>query len=457
MSALVLAGAPHLLAMASHLLAAAPTPGAISPGPVAPFPVTAIPPGLGRGLSARGWLESVWVCVAIGVLAVIAGYAGVFLPLRGRAWKRGWRGRLRTASGVIVTISLLLLSVAAGVNSYAGYLPSISAVNAKFFGERPPVLPPADPAPAPVGKGPKRPGGGASGGAQPTPTLPPPPTTNVAPLTRSQLVQLPLHAPDYGLDDAPAYVYLPPGYAPTGPKWPVLVMIGGAPGSTDDWVQPGNINGVMDRLIHDHIIKPFVIVMPTTNPDLFSDDECLNSVRAGRPRVESYLIEVVMPAITEQLNVSGDRHLHAIAGFSAGADCALNVGLRNLSLFSAIGTIEAQGRPGFKAENRMLDGRPDLIRANSPIDYIPTMTFDQSLVVYLNAAGSFDTPANDQLQRELQGRGVYVYRHDEKGFGHNWRDAREDLPWLLSFMSSAFNAPTPTNPPLPGVAATPTP
>lgn len=420
-----------------------------TPAPDVPFVVPTLPPRLAR--AAPGWLESVWVCVGFGVVALVVCYFLVVRPLlQGRA-NRGRGSRLRIAAGIVATTLLLVTSAAAGVNTYVGYVGGLHELWNRLSGggapaaydpgkgpasEQPPPAPAKDNgkqgAPALPGKTHPQP--------QPTRVLPTVPPVAVVPLQHSKIVQIPIFAPAYGLPNAPAYVYLPAGYSSTGKPLPLLMLIGGAPGSTDDWLSPGKADVKMDALVAAHIVKPYVIVMPTTNPSFFQDNECLNTLHG--PQVESYLIDVVLPTIEQQLNVDHDRHLHAIAGFSAGADCALNVGLHHLDQFSAIATMEAEGSPGAKAAH-LLDFRADLIAANSPRDYIPTMTFTAPLVVYINSAGGYDRPNNDLLQTELQARGVYVYRHDEPDYGHNWRDARADLPYMLTFISAAFSNPPP--------------
>jgi hypothetical protein len=399
-------------------------------GPPAPFVVPPISRRQQLSFIPRGALESVWVCVGVAVVALAVGIFAVLLPVRHGAWRRGRRRRWMVAASGLTTVVLLLVSVAAGVNTWVGYVPTVQALLHRVTGDEPPAL---------VGSVPRPRGHVGPGARHVTASLPP--SAGGQPITHSQVVQLALHAPSYGLPDAPAYVYLPAGYQPTGPRWPLLMLIGGAPGSADDWLTTGSADTVMDRVVQAHLVKPFVIVIPTTNPDFLTDDECLNTLKG--PQVESYLVDFVMPAVEHRLNVALDRHLHAIAGFSAGADCALNVGLHHLGMFSAIATIEAEGRPGLTAEHFLLGDRADLVTRNSPRDYIPTMTFSAPVVVYLNAAGPKGVANSDLLQTELQARGVYVYRHDELIYGHNWRDARADLPWLLDFVSAAFNAPPP--------------
>ena len=257
-------------------------------------------------------------------------------------------------------------------------------------------------------------------------------TPAVSPLTRSRILTLAIPAPQDGLPTAPAYVYLPKGYSPSGPAWPLLLLIGAAPGSTDDWLHPGHIDQVLDRMIGSRALSPFVVVMPTTNPSVRQDNECLDTLHG--PRVETYLLRVLLPTLQRRLNISRDRQAHAVAGFSAGADCALNIGLRHLTVFSAIAALDAEGAPGALADQSLLDNRPSLVRANSPRLYIPSMTIPARFVVYLNAGGGADVGHSDLLQRELRARGVTVRRHDQIGTGHTWADVHADASSLLSFI-----------------------
>lgn len=432
-------------------------------GPPAPFHVVPIPARVQHSVDPGGWLESIWVCVTIAVVAAVVVVAAIVRPIRRGAWGAGGRRRKLVAGSGLLAVVLLTISVAAGVNTSVGYVRNLHELKNLFIPDKVPALangsareptkadqhagrPPTLHPPAP------RPGASLAGGASApdVPTLMPPVAGAGTPLAASQIVQIPLHAPQYGLPDAPSYVYLPKGYSSTGPGWPLLLLIPAAPGSTDDWLHPGNVDKAMDSLVARHIVKPFVIVMPTVNPSFLVDNECLDTLHGAQ--VETYLMSVVMPALEQQLNISTDAHLHGIAGFSAGADCALNVGLHHLDTFSAIGAMDPEGGPGVKASHRYLADRPDLVAQNSPRDYIPTMTIGHPLVVYLNAAGSLGVQNTDLLQHEFEARGVYVFRHDEKGLGHNWRDARFDEPWMLSFFSAAFDAPPPA---VPSGAATP--
>src|SRR5688500_17402432 len=66
--------------------------------------------------------------------------------------------------------------------------------------------------------------------------------------------------------DQPVAIYLPPGYADTSRRYPVLYLLHGIGGSPQDWVGPSyqgmEVRAVMDSLIASGALQPLVVVMP---------------------------------------------------------------------------------------------------------------------------------------------------------------------------------------------------
>ena len=61
--------------------------------------------------------------------------------------------------------------------------------------------------------------------------------------------------------DMSYYIYLPPGYATEGRRYPVLYMLHGGGGNKDEWLAYGLIDDV-DRSILSKDIKPMIVVVP---------------------------------------------------------------------------------------------------------------------------------------------------------------------------------------------------
>jgi hypothetical protein len=322
---------------------------------------------------------------------------------------------------------MALLGVAVGVNAYAGYVPTVGAAFALATGA------PAARSVAPMGG--TRLVVAAAGGAVAV-AQQPRAVGQPAGAGGSSVVNLPLPAPTLGMPNGNAYVYLPPGFSPSQ-RYPVLYLLGGAPGAPSDWLYAGNLQGIADALINRHYVRPFIVVMPRISPQFGVDYEGLNAVHG--PQVMTYLTEVVRPAIDARFPTIATRAGRAIAGFSAGADAALNTALHNQGMFSIAGAIDPQGRPGSRA-NWVLADNPRLIAQNSPIDYIPTIPIPQPMSFYLSAGSHRASGSVPTIAHELGARGQTVVVHDESGLGHTWTDARSDLPYLLQFASQAFGA-----------------
>lgn len=385
-----------------------------------------VPPWLAHRLGAGGPLES-WALCALLLASAVGAAVGWWLLRRRRHAPRGatwrWTARASLAAGALLTVA----GAAVGVNAYAGYVPTVGAAVALATGA--PAAGTAMPITA------QAPPVGLTGRTLAAARLPQ--WAAQTGITRgSSVVDVLLPAPALGMPNGNAYVYLPPGYT-TARRYPVLYLLGGGPGSPSDWLYAGNLRGTADALIRSHYIQPFIVVMPRISPQWQVDYEGLNAVHG--PQVMTYLTRVVVPAVDARFATVRDRLGRAIAGFSAGADAALNISLQHQSLFAIAGAIEPQGHPGSKA-NWVLANNPQLIAQNSPIVYIPRIAIPRPMAFYLSAGSHRPRGAVPTLAAELRARGQTVVVHDESGLGHTWVDARNDLPYLLQFASGAFGA-----------------
>ncbi|GAA4831496.1 alpha/beta hydrolase [Saccharopolyspora rosea] len=373
----------------------------VGPGPQLPQSVT-------EQAGGRSPLESVVLVVVLALLTV----ASIAL-IR-------WR-RLRRAT-IAIPVLLGVLTCAAGVNSYVGYVRSLDD-----FGR---LLLLAT-------------GGNGVVGDPETPQVPLRPGG-------VRVVDLSIPDPARGVPTGRTRVLLPPGYdspAQAGRRYPVVYLVHGYPsGGPDDWLGPGGAPQTLQALADAHAAPPMIVVAVDATAGAGTDWECLN-VPHG-PQLESYLTTTVPHAVDARFRTLADRGDRAIGGMSGGAFCALNLGLRNQAQYSVVLATEPYDEPG-EAGASLLAGHPDLLRANTPREYLPTLPIEQPLSVMLHAGiiASSDVDLAHRLGEQLAARGVHVAVRAEPGEWHTWRTARIGLPYLLTFAGQHFTGVRPNVPP----------
>ncbi len=124
------------------------------------------------------------------------------------------------------------------------------------------------------------------------------------------------------------HVYLPPGFADSGARYPVLYLLHGNEQHATAFLELG-LQGELDRLIAAHEVPPLIAVM-------IQGGKGANNWRdhAGRG-YESYVIEV-QQLIDRMLPTQAARSARAIAGDSMGGYGAMNVALGNPRRFSIV-------------------------------------------------------------------------------------------------------------------------
>ncbi|HEX3910434.1 MAG TPA: alpha/beta hydrolase-fold protein [Solirubrobacteraceae bacterium] len=124
------------------------------------------------------------------------------------------------------------------------------------------------------------------------------------------------------------HVYLPPGFASTSARYPVLYLLHGNDQPATAFLQLG-LQHELDRLIATHEIPPLIAVM-------IQGGRGANNWRDhGNRGYESYVIEV-QGLVDRMLPTLATRSARAIAGDSMGGYGAMNVALGNPRCFSIV-------------------------------------------------------------------------------------------------------------------------
>jgi len=153
-------------------------------------------------------------------------------------------------------------------------------------------------------------------------TVAPPasPTPTPCRETRGTVERISVNSPvlNYPLE---AHLYLPPCYAATRQRYPVVYLIHGLNFTDDQWVRLGAPT-TADGLIARGEIAPAIIVMPRDRRD----------ERLGRA-----LVDDLVPYIDSHYRTLTDRQYRALGGLSRGGAWAIHIGLEHPELFGRLG------------------------------------------------------------------------------------------------------------------------
>ncbi|MDE6338040.1 MAG: esterase [Muribaculaceae bacterium] len=133
-----------------------------------------------------------------------------------------------------------------------------------------------------------------------------------------------------------AFVYTPPQYGKTDKKYPVLYLQHGWGEDETAWSNQGHANLIMDNLIAEGKIEPFIIVMTygMTNDVKFGT---INQFDAKE--FEKVLVDELVPYIDANFNTIADRDHRAMAGLSMGGIETKLITMRRPEVFGYYGLL----------------------------------------------------------------------------------------------------------------------
>ncbi len=238
----------------------------------------------------------------------------------------------------------------------------------------------------------------------------------------------------------PALVYLPPAALTADPPLlPVVIALSGQPGSPTDVFGAGHLNAVLDAsAAADRGIAPIVVVpdqlgAPTQNP------MCVDSPLGNSA---SYLTVDVPNWIRGSLNVLTDRTHWAIAGFSQGGTCAVQLGAGHPELFGSLLAVSPELVPtlGSEAETiaKGFGGSAAAYAAAQPLAVMAaTAPYADSQAVFV--VGENDPgfrPFSDELAAGAKQAGMVTSLLIAPGSGHDWHTGAYGLATGIAALSA---------------------
>ncbi len=134
----------------------------------------------------------------------------------------------------------------------------------------------------------------------------------------------------------PLYVYLPPGYADSSRRYPVIYVIQGFTGQVDMWLgrsafEPNMIERVDDLFSGVGTRRAIVVFVDAWTS--YGGSQFINS--SGTGRYMDYLCDEVVPFVDERYSTAADRDHRALTGKSSGGYGAMVVPMLRPDVFGA--------------------------------------------------------------------------------------------------------------------------
>jgi enterochelin esterase-like enzyme len=382
-------------------------------------------------LLAAGAATGAWLFVAVAKpwpdglpLEVMAWLATPFLALAllGLGWRRQ---RWRVRGAAVVAAVVVVLGAADAIDTVYGAFPTVATAM---------QLAPHDYAPA---------AGFTRAVATPTRAAHGQPLWHrwhppAALPQHGAVIEVPIPATRSRFDARPAWVYLPPAYlTPHRPLLPVLLMVGGEPGSPRDWLDGGQLADQMDQWAAAHGGLAPVVVMPDALGGETANPLCMDSARG---RADTYLAQDVPAWVTSALQVDRDTAHWAVGGYSYGGTCALQLAVAHPRLFPTFLDISGQEAPTLGGYWRTVDaafhGDQAAFEAVDPLHELAARRYPRS-AGYL-VAGAQDTIYRPQalaVAAAARKAGMSITVTELPG-RHSWAVWRPALgvalPWLTA-------------------------
>ncbi|BEL08458.1 alpha/beta hydrolase-fold protein [Actinoplanes sichuanensis] len=356
-------------------------------------------------------LTSGWVIALLVGLTVAAAVATAAF------WDRGRFRVVHRAAGLLVVQLLLLVSLAAVVNKQANFYVTVGELLGQGGDTYAQTLPADSPRLSVDGGQDELAGWIAAHPAAPG-------RGTVIPATLAG------RSTGYAL---PAQIYLPAGYRASAGDLPVVMFLAGYPGTVFSWLDSVGVGAALDEAIGSGRLPPVIAVMAEQDPVRGRDSECVDSALGVKS--DTYLTSDLPEIIHKHFRAAQGRQNWAVAGYSTGGFCAVNLALRHPDRFGAAASLAGYFRPLIdRSTGDLYQGDLDLRRANDPRLMIG-QSRPQPLDLFLTA-GADDRSA----QRDLTAFAPMVRAPDtalviaDRPGGHNFTTWRAILPDLFDWL-----------------------
>lgn len=248
-------------------------------------------------------------------------------------------------------------------------------------------------------------------------------------------------------------VYLPPDYAISSRRYPVVYLLHGYTDNESGWIQFGEVNMAADRAIAAREIPPMIIVMPDGGVSFYVNDY------ENKVRYEDMFIQEFIPHLDGAYRTRPAKEFRGISGLSMGGWGSLVQAMRHPDLFAACAAFSAAvwtdedfitmdekmygliiGRllgPNLAGKDRLTPH----YRAHNPLELAKTLSVDalKKVRYYIDCGDDdFLFKGNSALHAILGERKI-PHEFRVRDGGHTWTYWRTGIVDGLKFIGQSFH------------------
>jgi enterochelin esterase-like enzyme len=234
-------------------------------------------------------------------------------------------------------------------------------------------------------------------------------------------------------------VYEPPGYdalVRAGKRLPVFYMLHGSPGIPDLYLKVGDVGVALDVLLHEHRVRPMLIVIPDgSNGSIWTDTEWADTPSGN---YESFITDVI-DDVDHRFATIPSRLDRALAGYSEGAYASINYTFHHLDTVSI-----AESWSGYFSQTAtgvFRHADPTALTYNSPardlLRIAPRLRRVPLSVFIYSGEADPTTLVGESFAASLAAAGAHVFATAYPG-AHDWALWRARMYQSLRFASRFF-------------------
>ncbi|MFJ8494245.1 alpha/beta hydrolase [Streptomyces sp. NPDC094038] len=236
--------------------------------------------------------------------------------------------------------------------------------------------------------------------------------------------------------NAEVYVWLPPQYheaAYRNHRFPVVELLPGYPGSAKAWFGSLKVTEQLEPLMKSGRVAPFILVAPRTNLLAGVDTGCANI--PGTVNADSWLSIDVPKMVTDNFRAAPAPANWAVAGYSAGAHCAVKLAVAHPDRYRAAVSLSGYNDP-IGERNSLAAQSITLREQNNPYLLLRKALTPPRIALYISGESGDGYQAGVALEQVAKApTTVHVVYLPRSAGGHNMALWRPQVPTVFEWLT----------------------